>query len=438
MTSEKVESKSLPDFTQYVREKLVATVSKALAAGITETEIDAIIASNYNEHKIAAISRVITRIKKQIYTNIEIKSATAVKGLLIGCRDKSGKPGPLRYLLIKKDGKHIEISNFGHTTVFKDNPEYKIPIPSLVTLRITPDPEYNTWKLVGIESIDNPELTKEKIASVLKTVQIDPKTISKDFAWSKDTPAIPVVIYGKITRINPEVVFGRDENDRVFVESTNPILAKDEQDTIKPCFNFNIKSAGGKFIRCHIEHQKFGSPVLLIEDLQYLCQRGVEKHPTDPTAQAKFLEEWVGGDDGVAVFVAGVVSSYRETVDKKTGKDTTNIEIGCVAVVETEEQDPSKPILGSQETLPTPAPAPAPTPAPAPAPTPAPAPESKPTAGQMMIDSIASDIKLWCSAANVDPASLTLDILRTKATGRYSDVTDGIIVAAIDRIKRGK
>ena len=37
MPAEKTESKSISDFTQYVRETLVATVSKAIAAGVTES-----------------------------------------------------------------------------------------------------------------------------------------------------------------------------------------------------------------------------------------------------------------------------------------------------------------------------------------------------------------------------------------------------------------
>ncbi len=436
MTSEKTESKSLSDFTQYVRETIAATISKTLAAGVTEDEIDAIITKNYNENKSSAISRVISRIKKQMVTQIEVKSATAVKGLLIGCRDKAGKNAPTRYLLLKKDQKHIEISNFGHTTVFKDDHEFEIPVPSLVTLRIIWDSEFNTWNLVGIDSIDNPSLTEDKIISVLKAVQIDPKKITKEMAWSKETPATPVVIFGQITRINPEVSFSRDENDKVFVDKTFPVIMQDEQKNELPCFNFNLKGKSGKFIRCHIEPQRVGKPTLMVEDITSFCKTAVERYPNEPDKQVKYLAEWF---EDVWVFVAGVVSSYRETTDRKTGKDTTNIEIGIAAIIETEEENPDKVVaMGSQSALPTEPPKKEhkkEEPKKEEAPTVAPAQPTSNAPSPMMIDTVSKDIKLWCSAANVEPSSLTLEIVREKAASRYSNVPDGLLIAVIEKIK---
>lgn len=56
----------------------------------------------------------------------------------------------------------------------------------------------------------------------------------------------------------------------------------------------------------------------------------------------------------------------------------------------------------------------------------------------MMIESVSKDIKLWCSAANVEPSSLTKEIIREKAASRYSNVPDGVLVAAVEKIKKGE
>jgi hypothetical protein len=446
--SEKAGDKPLVDFSKHVKETLASTMSNAHAAGIPEADVDAVIEQMYTDHAKVASSRVISRIRKQVGSMIELKSATAIKGCLVGSRDRFGKPSPIRYILLKPDKKHIEISNFGTKTLYKGQEDYPIPIPSLVTIRVTPELEYNTYKFAGIEEITRESIDRDTLISVMSASEIDPKNITKDMAWSRgeSKASSPVVVYGTITRISAEAVFKRDEAGKAEIEKYLPVYiqTEDEHAPMKPCFSFGLKTKSGKFIRCHVEHQRYATPTLMVEELEEMCKRAIEKHPNDPKGQAEYLNEWFGA---VPVLVSGVISSYRETFEGS--KATTNIEIGVAAVVETKDRaagDVNQTMVPEQ-------PATKPQPAPKkeePKPAPKKEPEkpvqptveepAKPLAppGLQFIKSIADDIKLWCTAANVDPSSLTLDTLRSKALDRYKEVPDAIIVAAIEKIKKGE
>jgi hypothetical protein len=277
----------------------------------------------------------------------------------------------------------------------------------------------------------------------------------------KKRPATPVVLYGKITAIQNEVVFKereqRKDPNKAEVDKTLNVWEKTE-DGFKPCFNFAIRGTGGRFIRCHIEHQRFGRPLLLVEDINAICERAYQKHPTDPKAQAVYLNDWLGDLD---VMVAGVPSSFRQSFDREK-RPTTNIEIGVAALVEVKERVPGQPtqttVTPSQKKPDAKQDAPASHPAPeAPVATTAAPPDKikelaknfgsdeapaplKPSDGgpTILVKSIMGDIKLWCTAANIDPASVTVDVLKEKAANRYGDVPAGTIMEAVDRIKRGE
>lgn len=444
--AEKTGDLSLEDFSKRIRETLVASINAARNAEITEEEIDAIIKNAHEEYGKMALSRVINRIKKLIKNKIEIKAATAVKGCFVGSRDKFDRNAPIRYLLLKPDKQHLEISNFGDKTTYRENEEYPIPLPSLMTVRVSPDIKYSTWNLVAIEDITRETVERDQLISVLNNVAIEAKDITKEYAWSKDSPAKPVVLYGTIIRVSPEVVFKEREtpDEKAEVDKLLPVWAE-TGDGFKPCFNFGLRTKSGKFIRCHIEQQRYGKPTLMVEQLDDLCKQAVEKYPHDQKAQGAYLSEWL---EDLPVLVAGVVSSYKESMDK-SGKGVTNVEIGVVSIVETndrvegaatqtmipKDEKVEKATEPKKEKVPTPKPEPKPEPE---------QPkeekkEEKPLApfGLQLTDTISSDIKLWCTAANVDPGSLTIDVIREKALDRYKDIPDAIIVAAIEKIQSG-
>jgi hypothetical protein len=431
--TEKTGDLSLSAFTNRVKETLSLEWADAVKAKVTEDELNIILENNYNDYKDVALTRTIGRVKKQIKNKIKIANSTRVKGCIVGSRDRAGKNSPIRYMLLKPDKKHLEVSNFGKKTIFKADEEYEIPVPSLATIMVDYDPEYRTYNLQGIDEFKREHVDQEQLLGILSAAHISGKEITKDMSWSKEKSATPIVIFGEITSVKPEVTgFVENEDGSKRVAGYHPVWIKSEEGDYQPCFNFGLKvGGGGKFVRCHIEHQRYGEPTVMFDDLNNICKRAVSKFPDDPMKQADNLREWL---DEVKVFVAGVITQYREAFDA-SGKPVTNIEIGVAAVVEIKkdvaDNDKLQEVLPSdvtnaekksEKTEKKKA-------------------EEKSTQSEnmpTMIKQAVEDLTLFCEAADIDPSTLTVETIKKKALSRLDGVPDGVILEAIDIIKAGK
>lgn len=444
--SEKTGDLSLSAFSSRAKEALTQEWSDAITAKITEDELKVILENNYNDYSDVALSRTIGRIRKQIKNKIRIASSTRVRGCLVGSRDKSGKNSPIRYMLLKPDKKHMEVSNFGRKTIHKADEEYQIPVPSLATVMVEYDPEYRTYNLRGIEEFKRESIDQDQLQDILNSAHIESKEITKDMGWSKEKSATPIVIFGDIVNIKPEVTgFIENEDGSKKVAGFHPVWIKAEEGDYQPCFNFalRLKDSSGKYIRCHIEHQRYGVPTLLFEDLNDICKRAVSKYPTDPAKQAENLYEWLGD---AKVYVAGVVTQYKETFDS-SGKPVTNVEIGVAAMVEQTKAGSSSTTEESKETLSQPSPS---TQTPPPketsqqlpnvstTPTTSTATTSTSTNMPATVKQAVEDLTLFCEAADIDPTTLTIETIRKKALSRLEGVPDGVILDAIEIIKAAK
>ncbi len=431
--SEKTGDLTLAAFMSRAKESLSAEWSAAIEAKITEDELKVILENNYNDYKDVALSRTLGHVRKQIKNKIKIANSTKVKGCLIGSRDKVGKNSPIRYLLLRPDKKHIEVSNFGKTTIFKADEEFEIPCPSITTVMVEYDPEYRTYNLQGIDEVKEATPTIDKLVEILKKSMIEIKELKKDMCWSKEKSATPFVIYGEIAGIKPEVTGFIDQPDgSKKVAGHYNVYVTNESKKQQPCFSFGIKSSGGKYIRCHIERQNFGEPSLIFDDLDNICKRAVSKHPDDPSKQTDNLKEWL---EGTKVFVAGVMTQYKESFNSD-GKAVTNIEIGAAAVIEYEMPTTQTPQTGTEKAEELSSAAAKSLDAATAKPESPSGEGSGTTTMPATLKQAIADLTLFCEAADIDPSTLTIETIRKRALSRLSGIPDGIILEAIDAVKK--
>jgi hypothetical protein len=472
-----------------VAERLGELRNKALAAGVPKEQLEDIITSVYQQTQELSLTTAVNRIKNAFANKIEAASADLLVGVLVGSRDRVGKNTPIRYLLVKKDKKHVEISNFGTTAQYQGE-KIEIPVPALVELKAVHDPEYDSWELKEIVSFR--PIDKEGLIKALSSVVIPVKEITKDMAYTQGKAAAPVVITGELSYVRAEVVWKtRGDDEKPEIDHSLPVMnpretAKTNADTL-PCFQFTLKGKGhgANTVRCHLAAMRHGTPLTWITDIIPIANRVVTKHPTDPEAQAKELgEDWL---KDLPVIVVGTVGTFKKTyTEDKNERNYVDISVSCVVDIEGafEGNGTQKPLIPPQKGAPhitteTPpietkksAPAPAPEAAPEAeaqddlaeaeaelaavqkkladakaakksAKKAEPAPVAAATATQQAqaaapskdIAQIAKMIKVYCRAAGIKPSDVSLDILKTKALDIVDGVPDAVVIEAIGYLK---
>ena len=443
----KMSEVSFEAFLSTVKTRNAGLWQVAIDAGTPEETLQKVVKRNYDQYQDMSTTRVLSKTR----ADIEFFTTEKISGCIIGSSDKYDSGAPVRYILLKQDRKHIELSNFGRKTTYKDTSDYTIPIPSLVTIRAIFDPEFNNWKFACIETIQSDSLTRDNVIKVCEKVEIAPKTITKDMAFTRGKPTQPIVIRGKITGISPEIVFAkREEGEKAKIEQSFPVYVADESGEMKPCFNFRLSNTSGKFIRCHIRKQRYGKPTILVDDLVDQCRTTAGK-VEKPEDQCKELNVWFNDID---VFVVGSISSYKESFDT-SGKAITNVEVVVFAIIEIPDDRSD---LDVGQTLLTPKQTEKPIPfkteqKPLVADTTPPVAVAKedttpvktqgggtPTTArnEPLIAEVIKDLKIYCEAADISPTDLTLDVIKSRALDRFEHIPEGVLISAIMEVRSGK
>lgn len=436
----KTEEMSLEAFRLAVAEHIADLRNKALQMGVTKESIDEIISGTYSQYGNYGLMTNVRRIRAAIQNKVEAASADTLVGMLVGSRDRVGKMSPIRFTLVKKDGKHVEVSNFGSVAQYKDQ-KIEIPVPALVTLKAQYDPEYDSWNLISIE--DYRPLDKAQFVKGLGSVAIPISDITKDMAYSQGHAAKPVVIRGTIVKIGTEAVFRYEDTEEggrhATVDHYLPVfcqreLAKDSKDAL-PCFQFGIraKEKGANFVRCHLSQQRYGRPTIIVEDIDGICADSMHKFPDNPEAQADNLTEWL---KDLNCIVVGTVATFKSTyTEDKQARNYIDISVSALISVEGDAEGGSvqKSIVppdtkGAKPPITTDS---KPVPGPVTTSPPAAADEKIPPPTPARIIDIGKKIIVFCRAAGIKPDDITLSMLKTKALDVVDGIPDSVIKEAI-------
>lgn len=436
-----------------VGERISELRNKALAAGVPKEQIEEIISSVYSQTQDLSLTTAVNRIKNAIGNKIEAASATLIVGAIVGSRDVVGKKMPIRYLLITKDKKHVEISNFGTKAQYQGE-QIEIPVPALVEVRATHDAEYDSWNLKEI--VKYRVIDRDGLIKVLSSVVVPVKSITKEMAYEKGkSSGKPVVLTGKMNYFRTEVTFKpRDENEpnkKAEVDHPYPILMPREFATtegdVLPCFQFALtgKGHGANSIRGHLPPMRYGTPYVDVEDIIPISTRAIEKNRNKPEGQAEYLQEWLKDVD---VIVAGTVNKFAATyTEDRQERNYIDVAVSCVVGLpspleemgqKTLTQAPAKGVPHITTETPPIQTQPAqfiPDQAPAQAPAPAPAQAPQPTGGDNKFMAVVKAIKLYSRAAGTKPSAIDIPTMKSKALDMFDGIPDAVIQEAIEFIK---
>jgi len=324
-------------FASAIKEAIPDLRNKALQSGVQNESIESVISGVYSQAGNYSFTMAVRKVTSALNNLIRAASAETLSGVFVGSRDRVGKNVPMRFTLLTTDKKHLEISNFGTTAPYLDK-KIEIECPSLVTIRAEHDKEFDSWNLVSIEKFQ--KLEKSQLVKILSKVVIPISAINQDFAYKQgEHSARPVVISGEIGRISPEAVFKHEEdsegNRTSTIDHHLPVICQRELDKEEslPCFGFvlNSKTRGTNSARCHIQQTRNATPVLMINDLDNICNDAVNSI-REPEGQATAISEWLRD---LPVIVVGVVSSYKRTVsESKSEQNWIDIGVSCVVDIE--------------------------------------------------------------------------------------------------------
>ncbi|MFA7121151.1 MAG: hypothetical protein WC277_06695 [Bacilli bacterium] len=342
-----------------------------------------------------AITKGVADIKRVVYEMKQKESATEISGILAGMRDVYGTGQPVRLAILKKDGRHIEISTFDPQLPMEGK-KVSVNVPSQVTIAADYDEEYNSYNAVSL--VSHSQIDRDTFMNALFAVAKSPKEI-----YVEDKGSV-AVIRGRIQYVNPSP---RWKNKAVDGEEAVWQSNQRRNPQGHPVARFKLyeeeMQAGGLRIpvsvSATIAHMKNVAPIVEITDLEGMCQYAVTTEE-DPKAQARLVQDIVKDRE---VLIVGRVSGY----EPKPDKTYVNLDVHSIYQI----GDAQAPIAsGGGEPEPVEEPMAAPEPVPEPAPAPTPAPEPEPAQDSIPATSPAAQVIAYLDAvvmiSGVKPADL--------------------------------
>lgn len=303
-----------------------------------------------------AVTKGVADLKRVVYEKKQKEDATEVSGILAGMRDVYGTGQPVRFAILKKDGRHIEVSSFD-SQLSMDGQKVNLTVPSAVTVAAKYDDEYNSYEAIAL--VSHEPVKQDTFMGALHAVAKTPREI-----YVEDKGSV-AVIRGIIQYVNPSPRWknkARDGEEPVWQanQRTNP--------QGHPVFRIKLveeeMQAGGLKIpvsvSATIAHMKNVVPIVEMPDVEGMCQYAVTADE-DPRAQARMVQDIVKGRE---VLIVGRVSSY----EPKPDKTYVNVDVHTIYQI-----GESAMLLGTPSDEPEPVEEPEPVVAPAPAPAKAPA-----------------------------------------------------------------
>ena len=255
-----------------------------------------------------AVTKGVADLKRVVYEMKQKESATEISGVLAGMRDVYGTGQPVRLAILKKDGRHIEISTFD-PQLSMEGKKVTVTVPSQVTIAADYDDEYNSYNAVSL--VSHAPIDKDTFMNALYAVAKMPKEI-----YVEDKGSV-VVVRGTIQYVNPAP---RWKNKAIDGEETVWQMNQRRTPQGHPVLRLKLyeeeMQVGGLkipvSISATIAHMKNVTPIVEMTDIEGMCQYAVTA-AEDPRSQARLVQDIVQGRE---VLIVGRVSSYEPKPDK--------------------------------------------------------------------------------------------------------------------------
>ena len=255
-----------------------------------------------------AVVKGVADLKRVVYEMRRKESAIEISGILAGMRDVYGTGQPVRFAILKKDGRHVEVSSFD-TRLPMEGTKVSLSVPSQVTIAADYDEEYNSYNAVSL--VSHAPISKEMFMNALNSVAKSPGKIR-----AEDKGSV-VVIRGVIQYVNPAPRWkNRAFDGEEIVWQMNQRRTPQGHPVLRlKLYEENTQVGGAQIpvsVSATISHMKNVVPIVEIPDLAGMCQYAVTA-VEDPRDQARMVQDVVQGRE---VLIVGRVSSYEPKPDK--------------------------------------------------------------------------------------------------------------------------
>jgi len=262
---------------------------------------------------------VLTKIRAALRREIRAKSATKIKGIIAGSRDRWGRNFPIRLAVVRSSGEHIEVSTWSYENVKIGNGSGEVPVPSIAELSVQKDEQYGSYQLLRIEQVKR--LSNEEAVEKLLQVAVEPSELDESQLYKI------VVVKGVINAVVPATRF--EEGEPV---GTYPVLTEDarEKPNMWPTMQIWLRPDDDTRCRLILERPRYSKPHYAVEDLFLLCDDATELK--DHIEQAQYVQD---GLEGRSVIAVGVMLQYNKT-RLADGTPVNYVDIGVAGLYEYE------------------------------------------------------------------------------------------------------
>jgi hypothetical protein len=185
----------------------------------------------------------------------------------------------------------------------------------MVKFRVEHDAEYDSYEAVGIEAVK--DLSESELREKLGKVAVSPQELKASDEYEV------VVVQGTVAFVNPQTIFEDGE-----AKDDGPVVLEDARGSKQPHFEVVLNGVEGYRVRGHLERQRYGRPVVDLEDIGLLLDDASESQT--PEEQASLLNNALHER---SVFLVGNVNSYNTS--RRDGDVRKYIDIGLTGIIET-------------------------------------------------------------------------------------------------------
>ena len=262
---------------------------------------------------------ILTKIRAELRKRIQAASATKVKGIIAGSRDRWGRNFPIRLAVVRSMGEHIEVSTWSYENVKIGNATGEVPVPAIAELSVQKDEQYGSYQLLKIEQAK--KLSNEEAVEKLLQVAVEPSELDESSLYKI------VVVKGVINAIAPATRFEEGEP-----AGTYPVLTEDARETPSawPTMQIWLKPDDDTRCRLILERPRYSKPYYAVEDMFLLCDDAIEV--SDHMDQAEYVQD---GLEGRTVIAVGVLLQYNKT-RLADGTPVNYVDIGVAGLYEYE------------------------------------------------------------------------------------------------------
>jgi hypothetical protein len=253
----------------------------------------------------------------------EKKDAFEVKGIYAGARDSFERKVPIHMAILRsqKDGGHIEVSTYdSKLKVEGTNSKIELPVPSLVTLNVKINEQYNSVDVVSIK--EYVQLTQSQLTDILAKIVTPVEELSE----SEERKL--VIVSGKIRYIQAAAIFGKnysEEGSKNRPSAYYNVLEKNARSppVLHPVMQINFEKKDDKYARLALGRMRVALPTILVEDFNALCEDAMGRSE-DPFEQSRMVGEGLSGRE---IYAIGYLVSYKRGEDYI---DNIRINASCI------------------------------------------------------------------------------------------------------------